>query len=649
MTPSPFRGRPRRARGHISARVAHAVLGGAAGLVWLVLPTVAADSGTTPVPVTGPGPSAVAQEPRDDGTSTADLVLPLLAAGAAGAFAAYGYVRRTRRARTPAVPGRTSSTGAAVAALTDLDERCRRALVAADDSVRTSAEELGFARQRLSAGTATDRRGPAAGMAGGEGGGRAAAETHGSERFEGAPSEGEGGGRATAGAERVERFAGAPAEGQGNEGAGRATAGAEGVEAFERASAEGEGIGRFERALAEAEGELAAAFRIRQGYDDGVPEDPEARRHALAGIVGRCVEAGRRLDAQAAAFDALRDLEGAGLGGALEIAEHRFRELAGRTSAAEARLAEIARRFPPSARAPVTGFAEQAKDRLVFATTRLNQARQSSDLGHPARAATHLRAAEGAVAQAAVLLDAVHRLAAALSEAAALVPAALSGAERVGADVRARWAGGAEAASWGVREPGVRAGGAGADGVSGLPAGEVRARLARLDLVLAAVREELIGGVYDPLDALRRIARAVVPLGAGRDGVLGAAAWAVAREAVADADGFVATHRGAVRAEARTRLAEARRLLAEGAEYWPSADALARRARHLAEEDVRLHGHPLTETDVFGSGVSGAVVGGILLGDPADPPDTLAPPSFGGPTTRSRRSPAHTPDTGGHP
>jgi hypothetical protein len=492
-------------------RVAHTVLGGAAGLVWLVLPGLTAES---EVPVTASGPRAVAQQPEEDGTTTADLVLPVIAAGAAGVVVTYVYVRRTRRARTPVVR-RGATPRPTAPPVTELEDRCRRALVAADDSVRTSAEELQF----VPAGAAEP----------------------------------------------------------------------------------------FARAVAEAGEELAAAFRIRQQYDDGVPEDPAVRRHALAGIVGRCVEAGRRLDAAVDGFDALRDLEGAGLSGALEVAEGRFRELAGRTAAAESALPSLAVRFPPGARAPVTGYIEQAKDRLVFATTRLNQARQCADRGEPARAAAHLRAAESAIVQAGVFLDAVHRLAAALAEAAALVPAALTGAE------------------WLRRGP--------ASAVD-VPAGELRARRARLDLVLAAVREELVGGAYDPLDALRRIVRAAVPLGAGRDGVLGAAARLVAEEAVADADGFVATHRGVVRVDARTRLAEARRLLGTGPEGWPGADALARQARHLAEQDVRMHGHPLTDPDAPG----GPVVGGIL---PEDDPDTVV--SFGGPDHRGRRTSAPPP------
>lgn len=320
-------------------------------------------------------------------------------------------------------------------------------------------------------------------------------------------------------------------------------------------------------ALRAASAELASAFRMRQRYDDGLPEDEAGRRQALAGIVGRCEEAGRRLDAEAAGFDQLRGLEG-DIGGALEVAEGRFRELTARTWGAGAALAELGKRYGSAAVADVGGHVEQAKDRLVFATSRLNEARQGADRGETDVAVRQLRAAEGAVARAEALVHGVERLAEELAAAAALVPAALTGAE-------------AEIA--GARE---RARGAGS------PGGPPDVRIGHADGVLAAVREELTSGPYDPVDALRRIVRGVVPVADGRAGVLSAAASLVARSATTAADDHIAAHRDAVGGTARTRLAEAVRLLsaAPGLTDLLVADALARRARELAEQDVRLRG-----------------------------------------------------------
>nr|WP_030594845.1 hypothetical protein [Streptomyces fulvoviolaceus] len=567
MTSSLIRGRPRRGRSHISVRVAHVVVGGVVGAVWLVLPcrTITNDA---PVAGTHAGPVASAAAPEEEGTSAADLVLPLVAVGAVGALAGYGYVRRTRRARTRTTPGVGPVAPATAAPPAEHDDLARALLVEADDCVRTSREELGFAEARF---------------------GAAAVET-------------------------------------------------------------------FVRALRDAEGELSAAFRIRKQYDDGVPEDEASRRHVLAGIVGRCEEAGRRLDAEAAAFDQLRALERA-IGEALTVAETRFRELAGRTAAVEAPLADLGRRYAPSATAPVTGYVEQAKDRLVFTTLRLNQARQATDLGDHERAARHLRAAEGAVDQAAILLTAVDRLTGELATAASLVPAALTGAEAELAGVRGvlpdigEWeqpAGAVPEAGADAIASGSRAADAAEalepaprpelpDALLGIPVGELRSRCLHADAVLAVVRQELTGGQpYDPLDVLRRIVGALAPVATGRAGVLPAVARLTARSATAAADGFVATHRGGVGAEARIQLAAAAQERTEAATLTQLVhiDALARQAHELAEQDVRVHGNPLAGAAEHESGAAGAVLGGVLLGGE---PDGGAPASFGGPGTRARR------------
>ncbi|WP_171108185.1 MULTISPECIES: hypothetical protein [Streptomyces] len=383
--------------------------------------------------------------------------------------------------------------------------------------------------------------------------------------------------------------------------------------AFAEAASGREAMAPFARAVREAEWELSAAFAMRQRYDDGVPSEASARRQALAGIVGRCTEAGRRLDAEAAGFDAVRGLE-RGIGAALEVAEARFRAVAGRTSTAEAALAKLGRRYASTAAAPVVGFVEQAKDRLVFTTLHLNQARQSADLGEPERAAAHLRVAEGAVDQAAIFVTAVDRLAGEVSTAGTLIPATLTGAEAEIAGARER-----------VAEM-MR--GAEAD----IPLGELESRIMHADAVLTAVRETLTTGPYDPLDTLRRIVRAVMPVAAGRAGVLPVAGELVARSATAAAGDFVATHRGVVGAEARTRLAAAQRLLTEEA---LTADTLARTALHLAEQDVRMHGTPVAGTAPHSTGIGGALLGGILLPEDSTPG---APASFGGPRTRARRN-----------
>lgn len=529
-------------------RVAHAVLGGAAGVVWLVLPGMTTG---TDVPVAITRPPAAASEatptptraaaPAQEETSAVDLVLPLLAVGAAGAVAGYGFLRRVRRARRRTTPGAAAvpppSIGSAPI-LTGPDEQSRAALVRADDRIRSARSELRFAAERF------------------------------------------------------------------------------GVEA----------VSPYADALREAEKELGAAFWMRQRYDEGIPEEEAARRHTLAGIVGRCEEAERRLDAVTADFVRLRGLE-RGSGEALGLAEALFRELTGRTAAADSLLADLVARYSATASAAVTGDVEQAKDRLLFATVRLNQARQAGDLGRAEDAARYLRAAEGAVDQAAVFVEGVERTAAGLREAESMIPAALTGAE---------------AELSGVRES------AGAEGAT-------FSRLLHADAVLASVRQELSSGQpYDPVGVLRRIVRATAPLASGEDrsrrtsGVLTAAALLVARGATAAADDFVTTHRAAVGCAPRIHLAEAHRLLATGAPTdLPHADALALEAREQAERDVRVRGNPYagsssaataageTAAATATAGTAGVVLGGVL---PADDPDGGRPAGFGGAAVRD---PAH--------
>jgi hypothetical protein len=383
-----------------------------------------------------------------------------------------------------------------------------------------------------------------------------------------------------------------------------------------------EAVRPYAESLAYARSELAAAFRLRQRIDDTAPQDS---RRLLEEIATHCTEAGGRLDAEAPGFDQLRALE-RNAPTALEYAETRFRELAARTPGAEATIGELHKGYAPSASLPVAGHAEQAKDRLVFATIHLNQARQSLERGDVGKAAAYLRAAEGAIGQAAVLVAGVERLAGELASAAEQLPAALSGVVADLAEAR------------------------GLLGTVGV--GELPGRVAHAESVVAEVHRETATGPYDPLDTLRRVAEAGTGLSGAlpertdeRARALLGHSLLPARGAVATASDFVTTHRGAVGSVARTRLAEAERHLVQAlardlaeaprraSTALPDvlrADVLARQAQQLAELDVRAYGNPYGGRE--GAGVGGAVLGGILLGVDG------APARFGGGRTRGRRA-----------
>lgn len=99
-----------------------------------------------PAPAITPGPSDPGS--GSGGTSTGDLLLPIVLLGAAAAVAAYAFLRRKRRATTRTTPGATGWGGGATpppTPLPELDAKAKETLVATDDAVRTSEEELGFA------------------------------------------------------------------------------------------------------------------------------------------------------------------------------------------------------------------------------------------------------------------------------------------------------------------------------------------------------------------------------------------------------------------------------------------------------------------------------------------------------------------------
>ncbi|MEV5679958.1 TPM domain-containing protein [Streptomyces sp. NPDC052179] len=374
----------------------------------------------------------------------------------------------------------------------------------------------------------------------------------------------------------------------------------------------------FTEAVTRAKTGLTAAFRLRQQLDDAFPEDDATRRRMLDEIISRCADANERLDTVTEDFDRLRALERTAPQ-ALGTVETTFRELTGRITAAEETLTGLRGRYADSAVAPVADGIEQAKDRLVFATASLNQARQAVDDGDNSKAAVYVRASEGAVGQAATLADAVDRRAAELGEASDRLPTALTETETDLADAGGLLEGTAE----------------------GVSTADLRGRIARAESVLTDVRGEVAAGRHDPVDALRRVEEADTALdealagareqeqGHRRARSLLDQAMLTARSAIAAAADYITTNRGAVGSQARTRLAEAQRRWERAGELAGTddaqgalaeaqqADALAGQARSLAEQDVRGFGNqqgPGGGMGGGGGGMGGAVLGGIILG-----------------------------------
>jgi hypothetical protein len=141
----------------------------------------------------------------------------------------------------------------------------------------------------------------------------------------------------------------------------------------------------------------------------------------------------------------------------------------------------------------------------------------------------------------------------------------------------------------------------------------------------------------DPLAALRRLDEAGTALDqalsdAHEERVAGERAAAqldrtliAARSGIAAASDFIATRRGAVGSDARTRLAEAQRHLDTAAGLARSApvdalreaqqaDAMAQEALRLARDDVQRWSPPSGGGGTSGIDLGSLVLGGILLG-----------------------------------
>ncbi|WP_029663053.1 TPM domain-containing protein [Cellulomonas sp. KRMCY2] len=367
----------------------------------------------------------------------------------------------------------------------------------------------------------------------------------------------------------------------------------------------------FGQVLTESRARTARAFTLRQQLDDSVPETEPQRRGMLLEVLALCEQVDTALDAQAEEFDRLRDLQ-ARAPQVLQETDQRAVEVQGRVPAARATLDQLATTYPAASLASVSGNVDQATALLAHARASVAQGTAVVETDRGAAVAL-ARAAEDAVAQSVTLLAAVDRAGEDLAAAGTRIDAALAS---LGADV-------ADAARLAPQDAAVTAAAAVAS-----------------QAITSAQAERSTG---DPLAALRRLTEAEAALDAAlapaRDqaeqlararghlsqllGRLGSQIRAVSE--------FIETRRGAVGAEARTRLAEAARL-AQHAEQTGGTDPVAALAAAQQAEQLAGQAQQLAEADVarwqqqqgggFGGGSGGGsgggntgalILGGILL------------------------------------
>ncbi len=378
---------------------------------------------------------------------------------------------------------------------------------------------------------------------------------------------------------------------------------------FARAQFGDAAAAEFEKTITAATASLTEAFSLQQRLDDAEPDtDAQVREWNLA-ILALCEKANTALDEKVAEFEALRELERNAPQAIERIAKDRDEAVA-RLDDADHELSELAASFDPDAIATVADNAEQARERIAFADAALASARTSLAAGKTSEAAVSIRGAEDAVTQALQLERAIDTLARDLRQAAATARSVMAGLEADIATARA------------LPDPDGRLA-----GVAASTAQQIESARALLDAPL----QRPLAALHALEEADRQIDTVVQ---AARDAQAQAqrtqqALAQVTMQAgaqISAADDFIAARRGAVGAQARTRLAEARASLATAQQIQVSdpAQALphAQRAEQLASQAIQAAQRDVGAFDPGGyggsrgggsNGMMGAVLGGIVL------------------------------------
>lgn len=380
---------------------------------------------------------------------------------------------------------------------------------------------------------------------------------------------------------------------------------------FARAQFGDEATTEFAAALAAAKESLNKAFSLKQQLDDSTPDSEADTRAWNAQIVQLCQEAGAALDEKAAAFDELRKLEQNAPEALAKVQELRA-ATESRIAQAETTLATLGGRYAPTALATIADNPAQARQRLAFADDRLAEAQQDIGEGKGGEAAVGIRAAEEAVDQAVLLSDAVGKLGDDLAKAESAIGELVANLQQ---DI---------AAASALPDPDGRLAPVIAStrqAVDAATAATGAAHLAPLQVLqsLEAANTQIDGvvaGVRDQQEAAQRAQQQLGQL------------LMQAQAQVSAAEDYITARRGAVGADARTRLAQAGASLVQAQQLQSSdpaqALAQAQRANQLAGQAIQLAQSDVGSFDgggMFGGGggggsgsnVLGAVLGGIVI------------------------------------
>jgi uncharacterized membrane protein YgcG/BMFP domain-containing protein YqiC len=372
-------------------------------------------------------------------------------------------------------------------------------------------------------------------------------------------------------------------------------------------------VAPFLAAIDGAKGDLAAAFKLRQQLDDAIPEDAATHRRMLEELVRGCRRAQDRLDAVKEEFERLREFE-AKAPQILAALPAQADALEARIPAAQQAMTRLAA-YADASWQSVAPNIDETGQRLAAVRDAVDEGAKAAAENDAQTVALAARLGQDALGQGTAFLDGIDRLAKELDEARLKVDEMLAEADRDLAQARAATAGSADPA----------------------PA----TRLAQADALLTGARAALAGpkpdvaAAYqgardantiadDILAALRTAAEQRARDAARLDASIRAAQTTLTR-----ATDFIATRRGAVGAEARTRLAEAERHLAQavaagatdpvgGIREADEATRLAAAAYQSAQADYGRYDDPWRGggggTGGSGGDVAVAVVAGMIGG-----------------------------------
>ncbi len=376
-----------------------------------------------------------------------------------------------------------------------------------------------------------------------------------------------------------------------------------------------ESIATFAQDISTAKQHMGESFKLQQQLDDHIPDTEEQQRQWLGEIIRRCEEVNSSLQAHKADFDALRELE-RNAPDALRRAQSAADDARQRFAAAEQSLHTLQGLYLETATSQVADNIEQARERLSFVESAAQEAQSRMASGDTGRTVVAVRAAEEAVHQSTVLLDAIDKRSEELAAAERELERALPETEQDLAQAQAM-----------DRTGQYR---------------DLAGPIAAVQSAVTTVRQERQSARSNPLALLQRLEAAHAQLDAALGGVRDQAenarraqdslqhAIIAAQSSISGTADYIRARRGGVGSEARTRLAEAERNLDYAVDLQRSdpvtalshaqqATTLADQAAQLAEQDVEGFGRGGRGMGGMyggrgGDGMGGALLGGILLG-----------------------------------